>query len=136
MVKKTLIDIFEERPPFNEITLEVARQYIHEDCVIHEPPALPFGGDWKGPEGFMALMGRIQHSFPNAMFQREALIADDEKQQLAFKGRLSGDAKHGRFEIYVVEYWTFRDNKAVDILPVWHDLPEPLENPGGTAAPR
>jgi hypothetical protein len=41
--------------------------------------------------------------------------------RLAFMGRVSGDTPGGRFEVQIVEYWTFRDGKAVDIWPIWHD---------------
>lgn len=32
---------------------------IHPECVFHESDALPYPGDWHGPEGFATLVGEI-----------------------------------------------------------------------------
>jgi ketosteroid isomerase-like protein len=29
---------------------------LDADCVLHQPPSLPYGGEWRGPTGFEAWM--------------------------------------------------------------------------------
>ena len=104
---------------FADLTVERARKYIADDCVVHEAPSLPFGGDWKGPEGFVELMGKITTTFKNFHSQPISMVSDDTT--VAFAARISGDAAHGRFSIPLVEYWTCRDGKIVEIFAMWQD---------------
>lgn len=39
--------------------LDGALEFIHPDIVAHEPPGLPYGGEWTGKDGFRALMEKI-----------------------------------------------------------------------------
>ena len=98
---------------------EKLAEFIAEDCVVHEAESLPVGGDWKGVQGFIDLMVAVRTTFPNFLFELESIVTDDN--QAAIKAKISGDTPGGRFKIPLVEYWTFRDSKAIDVLPVWHD---------------
>lgn len=99
---------------------EKLAKFISEDCIVHEAAALPFGGDWKGVQGFIDLMVAVRSTFPNFKFTFETMI-DNGVDQAALKARIAGDTPGGRFDIPLVEYWTFKDGKAVDVLPMWHD---------------
>jgi len=107
---------------FKTLTVEDASKVIAEHCVVHEAAGLPLpiAGEWKGPEGFVALMQAIQETIPNFNNTVEKMITNDE-DTLVIKGRNSGDLPGGSFDIPLVEYWTFENGMAVDILPVWHD---------------
>ncbi|NUB45826.1 nuclear transport factor 2 family protein [Fertoebacter nigrum] len=40
----------------------VIAETLDADCVLHQPASLPYGGEWRGPEGFRAWMeafGRV-----------------------------------------------------------------------------
>lgn len=105
---------------FATLTVESAREYIAQDCVVHEAPSLPFGGDWRGPQGFVDLMAAIQRSFIEFDFIPATMVADDSGL-LAFSGLVRGRTPRGHFEMPLVEYWTCRDGKVVDILAMWQD---------------
>lgn len=34
----------------------VIAETLDPDCVLHQPRSLPYGGEWRGPEGFRAWM--------------------------------------------------------------------------------
>ena len=118
----TPMEIFSRLPAdILNVTLEQAREVVAEDCVIHEAANLPgIGRDWVGPEGFVGLMRAIAATYPNFAPALDALLTNDT-DALVVKARISADLPAGRFDIPLLEYWTFRDGKAVDILPVWHD---------------
>jgi ketosteroid isomerase-like protein len=43
----------------------VVASTLHPDCVLHQPASLPYGGEWRGPEGFRAWLeafGRVWSS--------------------------------------------------------------------------
>ena len=106
---------------FKTLTVEAASRLIAQDCVVHEARGLPgVAGEWRGPEGFVVLMAKVQQTFPNFEFELLDIFSNDV-DRLAYRGRASGDTPGGRFEMDLVEYWSFRDGKAVDIWPMWHD---------------
>ena len=39
------------------------RRHIADDFVMLEPEPLPYGGEWRGPEGFVALVQKLRESF-------------------------------------------------------------------------
>lgn len=105
---------------YENITAEGVSRIVHDDCVIHEARGLPeIGKDWVGPQGFVDLMAAVQAAFRGFKFTLVHLIED--ANTLVIRGNLSFDLPAGSFSIPIVEYWEFRDGKAIDILPVWHD---------------
>lgn len=104
---------------FATMTVDVAAEYIAPDCIIHEAPSLPFGGDWKGPQGFVDLMAKIQQTFLE--FSSEPISMVTEGDVLAFAAILRGRTAKGSFEMPLVEYWTCRDGKIQEIYAMWQD---------------
>ena len=120
---------------FATITLAEASELIADDCIIHESDALPIRGKWKGPQGMVDLMQAVQRTFPNFTFEMGDFLSNNS-DMIAFSGRIAGDCPHGRFSTRLIEFWTFRDGKAVDILPCWHDVKLVADlyyGPGGKA---
>ena len=39
--------------------VEKAMEFIHPDMVANEADSLPYGGDWRGKDGFLGLMNKI-----------------------------------------------------------------------------
>lgn len=103
-----------------DVTVEGLSPFIADDCVLHEAPSLPYGGDWIGPQGFFDLMNIIKSTWEGFAFTFETVLTNNV-DLISYRRRISGATPHGRFNMPVVEYWRFRDGKAVDILPVYFD---------------
>lgn len=103
-----------------DVTVEGLSEFIADDCVLHEAPSLPYGGDWIGPQGFFDLMNIIKATWDGFTFTFGTVLTNNV-DLISYRGRISGGTPHGRFDMPVVEYWTFRDGKAIDILPVYFD---------------
>ena len=101
------------------LTAVEASELVADDCIIHEAKSLPFGGPWKGPQGIVDLMATVQRTFHPFEFEMRKMSASDDV--VAFLGQISGEGGKGRFSIPIVEFWIFRDGKAVEIYPMWHD---------------
>lgn len=43
--------------------IDAVGKFLTADFVLHEPPALPFGGDFYGPKGYLELVGQLQSHF-------------------------------------------------------------------------
>lgn len=43
--------------------LETCRGLVHQDFVFSEAPSLPFGGDWTGPDGILAMISAVMRHY-------------------------------------------------------------------------
>ena len=105
---------------FATMTVEQARTLISDDLVLHEAEGLPFGGTYRGPEGFVELMQRIRADYPSFRFELDCLVGDGVENVL-FQGRMSADTPNGHLTMPVMERWRFENDKAVEIIVCWHD---------------
>lgn len=103
-----------------DVTVEGLSRFIADDCVVHEAESLPYGGEWIGPQGFYDLMNEIKSTWENFAFTFETVLSNNV-DQIYYRGRISGNTPHGRFDMPVLEHWQFCDGKAVEILPVYFD---------------
>jgi uncharacterized protein len=93
--------------------LEEAAAMMSDDFVLYEPPALPYGGTYHGPQGFFEIMGKINELFePSLAKPLEYLDAGNPviiKLTGAFKSRATGET----VLMDVVELYYVRDDKIV-----------------------
>jgi ketosteroid isomerase-like protein len=86
-----------------------ARALLHDDFVVCEAGGLPYSGEYRGPQGFFELLGKMNDAMelaPNPEFQY--LLADDTvamRYRLTFTARTSGQS----VEMNLVEIYTVRD---------------------------
>lgn len=106
--------------------LDAVASLVHPDGVIRESDALPFGGDYVGPDGFRTLIGAMLRDFDFEVLSREDLPAGDTlviKMGARFTARHSGE----QVELPVVELYTVRDGLIVEADVYYKD-------PGAVAA--
>jgi ketosteroid isomerase-like protein len=57
---------------------EAIGAYLADDFILHEPPALPFGGDYLGPDGYLTLVRALQTTFElEVLSSRQTEARDD-----------------------------------------------------------
>jgi hypothetical protein len=49
----------------------------HEDYVMHEPPELPFGGDWRGRDALARLYTHVWSYWDDVVVERLGVIGDE-----------------------------------------------------------
>lgn len=86
---------------------------IHPDCVVHESPALPYPGDWHGPEGFGELVRTMAGLF-EVTFSGYELIDDDTSVAMRAYATFTSRANGKSLDTVVVEMYRFRDGQIVD----------------------
>lgn len=52
-------------------------ELTHEDNVIHEPPELPFGGDWRGRDALLRLYTHVWSYWDDVVVERLGVVSDD-----------------------------------------------------------
>ncbi|HEY1968988.1 MAG TPA: nuclear transport factor 2 family protein [Pseudonocardia sp.] len=93
--------------------LAAALSTIHPDCVVHESPALPYPGDWHGPDGFNQLVSTMVSLFELTFDRYEVIDNGDTVSMRAyatFTSRTSGRS----VDTSIVEIYRFQDGQIVD----------------------
>jgi ketosteroid isomerase-like protein len=86
---------------------------------LHEGSGLPFGGVYKGAQGFLDFLGIFMTTFDIEQLVpvRTYQAADPDFLACEFDLRATVRATGKRFDSTLVELWSFRDGKVVSIKP-------------------
>jgi uncharacterized protein len=97
------------------------RSLLHDDFVVYEAGGVPYSGEYRGPEGFFELFGKMNQAMeltPGEAVQY--LLADDTvaiRGRLKFTSRASGKS----VEMSLVEIYTVRDGLIVELDVYYKD---------------
>lgn len=95
---------------------------MHPDFLIEEAASLPYAGQYRGLEGWLALCKAVIATWKS--FSLDFIeFAGESDDGLVIRFRLRGvSRKTGRpIDSSVLEFWTFRDGKLVSIAPYYFD---------------
>ncbi|WP_354698531.1 hypothetical protein DSM112329_04213 [Paraconexibacter sp. AEG42_29] len=110
--------------------VDAALEFIHPDVLAHEPPALPYGGEWKGKDGFRALMEMI-----GATVEVEATpigLHDAGDTMIAiFNAKFTSRASGASVEMPVCEVYGFTDGLISNVNVFYKDPCEFAERISG-----
>jgi len=109
---------------------------LHPDFELVEAASLPYGGTYRGLDGWLALTKKVGETFAGF---RLSLIdyAGDSDDSLVVQFAISGRGRQSGvpFETRVLEYWRFRDGKLWRIDPFYFDTHLIVASIGGPHAP-
>jgi hypothetical protein len=91
-----------------------ARRLLADELVVHEPPGLPYGGEYHGPDGFFELFGKITGSLDLRVKEHALREAGDiavTHAVMTFTLHASGQS----VETSVCELATVRGGQIVDL---------------------
>jgi hypothetical protein len=93
--------------------LAAMRGFLADDFVLHEPPALPFGGDFLGAEGYLELVRQLQSYFELDVVSSKLTEARDDlllcELVIRFKARQTGESA----EMSLVDLYHFDSNGKI-----------------------
>jgi ketosteroid isomerase-like protein len=93
--------------------LAAMRGFLADDFVLHEPPALPFGGDFLGAEGYLELVRQLQSYFELDVVSSKLTEARDDlllcELVIRFKARETGESA----EMSLVDLYHFDSNGKI-----------------------
>jgi hypothetical protein len=98
-----------------------ARSLLHDDFVVNEAGGVPYSGEYRGPQGFFELFGKMNDALeltPHPAIQY--LLADDTvamRYRLTFTARASGQS----VEMSLVEIYTVRGGRIVELDVYYKD---------------
>jgi len=97
---------------------------VDPDFVVHQAAGLPWGGDHKGPDGFVHVQELIRGELLDLGVADLEIWADGDV--VISKFRLLGTSKTTgkKYDVPQVEIWRFRDGKPVSLTPFYYDTHE------------
>lgn len=101
----------------------VVKDLLDPDFVLIEPDGLPYGGTYRGPEGWWTLYRRILSTWTDLRNETLFILGNPDGEDFAFMMRLTGrSSKTGKpFETTVMEHWVVRNGRVLSILPHYYD---------------
>lgn len=102
------------------ITVEEAAQFVAEDCVIREAESLPYGGTYRGPEGFVHLVHTVFGLWQDCRLDIQKVWTDGIDRMIHYS-QMSGHTGKGAFDMPMVEYYRVVDGKMKEITILYFD---------------
>ncbi|KHK90285.1 nuclear transport factor 2 family protein [Novosphingobium malaysiense] len=92
-----------------------------DDCVLHEAPALPYGGIFEGRERMKEALAGVLSNFDEFEVEIYNYLAggDEVVVHLGIKG--VGRISRQPFATDIMELWRIRNGKAVEMRPFLYD---------------
>ncbi|GAA0993993.1 nuclear transport factor 2 family protein [Acrocarpospora macrocephala] len=92
-----------------------------EDVVIREAPSLPYGGDWYGHAGVLALMNRLSEVYERATFEDRTIFADGDDVFVLLRSTVRFRASGRELQNTVLQHIVFRDGLIAAMSPFHWD---------------
>lgn len=105
------------------------------DVVIREPPSLPYGGDWHGHAGVLALMARLAEVYERATFDNRTVFADGDDVFVLLRSTVRFRASGRELDNVVLQHIVFRDGLIAEMSPFHWDTHAVVALAGAGATP-
>jgi ketosteroid isomerase-like protein len=109
--------------------------HLAPDVAIHEAESLPYGGTYRGPEGFGQLVGRLLEVFEKTDLAVDRILDAGDHIVAELRGTMQVRATGERFPVRVAEIWRLCDGKVVELRPFYWDTALVVEKCGGRRSP-
>jgi uncharacterized protein len=92
---------------------------LHPEVIVREPAYLPYGGDYRGPDGFLELQAKAGEILDVSSLEITDAIGEGDRVVLRMTANFNGAPG----EVTLTEHWLVRDGRIVDIEVFWSSLP-------------
>jgi ketosteroid isomerase-like protein len=104
------------------------RRLLHDDVVVHEAPALPYGGDHHGPEAWIKLFETVQETWEfTETFRYTYYDSDPDTVILQVEVDALAAATRKPIRLRLAEIFTIRDGKIAELDVYYWDTAAMLE---------
>jgi len=92
-----------------------------EDVVVREAASLPYGGDWHGRAGVLALMDRLSEVYAGATFGDRKVFVDGGDVFVLLRSTVRFRASGRELRNVVLQHITFHDGLITSMSPFHWD---------------
>jgi uncharacterized protein len=104
---------------------------LPDDVVVHEPPALPYGGDHHGKGGVVTLLETIESIREQIGAELRVLDAGSDQVVALLRCKWIMRETGARITLRIAEVYTIRDEKVADIDVYFWDATEVAREAAG-----
>ena len=94
---------------------------LDPDVVMHQAPALPYGGSWHGHSGIEDFMMAMSRAWTSLEFADQQFVVEGESVVVINRGRLRARATGRTLETSVMQLITVKDGRISEIRPFYWD---------------
>lgn len=100
---------------------DAIRSHIGDDYVCRLPEGLPYGGVYRGWDGYTEVFGKIIDFFETVEFGPNTFLANDDT--VVILSRLRGTVRRSgqAVDMPLAEVWELADDKVIAITAFYHD---------------
>jgi ketosteroid isomerase-like protein len=93
--------------------------FLHPNVTLREPPYLPFGGTYHGPDEFIGVLAEASAYLDVTGFEVISIVAGEDRVVLlmSFPLRRSGE------RVEITEHWTVTDGLVTEVQVFWFSVP-------------
>jgi ketosteroid isomerase-like protein len=88
---------------------------VSPDCVLHEPAELPYGGEYKGLDGLLAMFGAIGRDLDFAVTGAATMDAGEGKVAVRIDATFTARTSGRSTSFPIAELYTLSGGQIVDI---------------------
>lgn len=101
-----------------------------ESLVVKEAASLPYGGEYRGLQGFRSLLAKVMESWATVSFADFSYATGDDLVVAMFLMHATARATRQKTSFRVMEIWRFRAGKVTAIEPYYWDTHALLDTLG------
>lgn len=90
-------------------------QLLSDDLVIHEPPSLPYGGEWRGRDALRRLYTEVMGYWADPSVAIRSIVGDEEWAVALLDFTMTSRATGDRFTMPVAEASLAAGGKIVEM---------------------
>lgn len=83
--------------------------FMADDFVIHEPPSLPYGGEWRGRDALQRLYAHVMGYWENPVVTWQELVGGEKYAVALLHFTVTAKSSGKRFETHIAEVTAFDD---------------------------
>ena len=111
----------------------VIAETLHPDCVLHQPASLPYGGEWKGPDGFKSWMEAFGEEWASLEVKDPQFFPSGEDVIFSRSHVYAVSKRTGeKIDWPLLQFFRVRDGKIAELRPFHWDTARMIPGMGLT----
>ena len=94
---------------------EEVEQLLSDELIIHEPPSLPYGGEWCGKDALRRLYAEVMTYWADPSVEVRSIVGDEEWAVALLDFTMTSRATGARFTMPVAEASRSAAGKIVEM---------------------
>ncbi|MFF2555523.1 nuclear transport factor 2 family protein [Nocardia sp. NPDC058058] len=95
--------------------------HLAADVVMYQASSLPYGGEWRGHEGFRKFIAAMGENWDGLWFDEQQFLSDQNRVVVYSRGRLRARRTGRTLNTSLLQWISFRDGLITEFRPYYYD---------------